>query len=268
MEKLSIEEIKKIELDILKYIDKICKENSISYFLDAGTLLGAIRHKGFIPWDDDIDIAMLRSEYEKLKKIINNNNKRYKLLSYETCKDYYYPFSKLVDTSTIAIEEKFRRISELGVWVDIFPLDKIPNKEQVIKKSILRTDRIRTIISYKKRKHAPYKSTNGIFRYIKSMIYYFIFNIIPIKQILSWWEIKSKQYENLKEQYVWINLLGHRIMRPDTVEKTAICEFEGNYFFVPLDFDSYLKECYGDYMSLPPEEKRIPEHCIIAYKRL
>ena len=124
MKKIGLDEIKNRELEILKWIDKTCKENGITYFLAYGTLLGAVRHKGFIPRDDDIDIFMTRENYNKFLDINNKEiSKKFSVLSLETEKTYYYPFAKVVDNDTYVDEKKFKKIDKLGVWVDIFPLD-------------------------------------------------------------------------------------------------------------------------------------------------
>ena len=120
--KLSLKEIQKIELDILLYLDKVCRENDIKYYLSSGTLLGAIKYQGFIPWDEDIDVIFLREDYNKLIKCFENETGRYKLLSIYNSKDYYYPFAKLVDTKTTLIENS-KPINDMGVYIDIVPMD-------------------------------------------------------------------------------------------------------------------------------------------------
>ena len=128
IKEINLEKIKKSEIDILKYIEKICKENNIKYSLMDGSLLGAVRHNGFIPWDDDIDIMLLREDYDKLKRVILNdsNNSRYLYMSNDLYDDYLYPYAKLIDTETSAKETGIKAPKNYGIFVDIFPIDKIP----------------------------------------------------------------------------------------------------------------------------------------------
>ena len=124
--KLTVDDARKVELGILKYIDSVCRSNNIPYCLDYGTLLGAIRHKGFIPWDDDIDISMKRDDYERFVELMQSNTpSQYRLLTDKTCEGYYYEYGKMVDTSTRLVETDIMEIPEMGVWVDIFPKDNI-----------------------------------------------------------------------------------------------------------------------------------------------
>ena len=122
MEYLSLDQVKQIELDILKYVDAVCKEYNLRYFLSFGTLIGAIRHKGFIPWDDDIDISMPREDYERFVEITKNANGKFVTL-YPGKEGYPYPFVKVVDKSTELAEKDVMDIPDNGLWVDIFPVD-------------------------------------------------------------------------------------------------------------------------------------------------
>ena len=120
--------IKEIELSILDYIDDVCKTNHIKYYLAYGTLLGAIRHKGFIPWDDDIDIYLLRDDYMKFVKIVNEQrNDRYEILSIYNDDSYNYEFAKVIDKRTALNASNFIINKKEGVWVDVFPLIILQN---------------------------------------------------------------------------------------------------------------------------------------------
>lgn len=132
--KLSLDQVKETALQLLIYVDRICEENDLKYSLYYGTLLGAVRHKGFIPWDDDIDIVMLRPDYDKLLSILAKDE-TYLLLDQSTRPDYRYTFAKLVDSNTYLESTQFYsgEDPELGVFLDIFPLDGVPeNQEELV----------------------------------------------------------------------------------------------------------------------------------------
>ena len=129
MKKLTLDEVKKIQLEILAYIDSFCKKNNISYFINYGTLLGAVRHKGFIPWDDDIDISMDREYYNMFIEKFNQDSSKYKILSLDTDKAYFNNFIKVVDTTTKIVDNRNYKTFSCGVFVDIFPMDKFNDKK-------------------------------------------------------------------------------------------------------------------------------------------
>ncbi|MEG2626285.1 MAG: LicD family protein, partial [Christensenella sp.] len=126
MKKLSIDEMKQIELELMSELDRVCRENNLSYVLAYGSCLGAVRHKGFIPWDDDMDVAMPRADYERLIDSFDQlkSKPHYELVSYRNNKAIY-PFVKLIDTTTHVLENFADKRFSTGVWVDIFPLDKV-----------------------------------------------------------------------------------------------------------------------------------------------
>ena len=132
MKKLTIKEVQNRSLDILSHIDKICRTNDLKYSIFYGSLIGVERHSGFIPWDDDIDIVMLRDDYDKLMKLLSNTSSKFKLLSFETTDNYRYPFAKLVDTATTFKSKQLFGYEDpsFGVFVDIFPIDGIPNTKE------------------------------------------------------------------------------------------------------------------------------------------
>jgi len=115
-----IEEIQKVDLEILRFFDNVCRENNLTYFLSGGTLLGAIRHKGFIPWDDDVDLVMPRKDFEKLIEILDKSDSNYKLFIPGCSEDYFYTFGKLVDTRTVLDEFDYCPIKGMGLYIDIF----------------------------------------------------------------------------------------------------------------------------------------------------
>lgn len=262
MRKLTADEIKARELNILIYIDKICEENNIEYFLTFGTLIGAIRHKGFIPWDDDIDIVMKREEYEKFIKIFpRENDKKYKLLNIDENPNYYYPFLKVIDGNTKVDEKNFKAIDDLGLWVDVFPLDNydenITNEKKVklIKQKLHLSRETRCVKSKKKIK-----------TFVKKILHPFYKNKDPRMYGLQMNQLGKKVLQTNKEYCVLFSLNFKKcILNKDWYERTIDCEFEGYKFKAPEKYHEILTQIYGDYMQLPPENQRISGHNIDAY---
>ena len=149
MDRLTIDEMKGIELELMDELDRICKEHGISYYLGYGSLLGAVRHGGFIPWDDDMDVIMLRVDYERLMEGFSEwcSVDRYKLISYRDGESIF-PFAKIVDTSTKVFENYTDKRYTNGVWVDIFPLDYVdPSDKEALRRSFSRNKRLNLVRS-------------------------------------------------------------------------------------------------------------------------
>lgn len=264
MRKLTSEEIKERELSILVFIDKLCKENNLEYFLSFGTLIGAIRHKGFIPWDDDIDIQMKRNDYEKFIKIFPKNNiNNYKILNVEDNSEYYYPFLKIVDGNTKVEEINFKNIDELGVWVDIFPLDNFDNKiinekkVKLLKKKLNISRENKCVVTKKKSK-----------TFIKRILHIFYRKKNPKKYGLIMNELGKKVLNTGKEYCILYSLNFKKcILNKEFYSETIDCEFEGYKFKAPSKYHDILTQIYGDYMKLPPENQRTSGHNIDVYFR-
>lgn len=262
MRKLTEEEIKQRELNILIFIDKICRENNLEYFLAFGTLIGAIRHKGFIPWDDDIDIVMKRSDYEKFISLFpKNNEENFKLLNVESNDEYYYPFLKVVDTKTKVEEVDFKVINNLGVWVDIFPLDNydpsvIREKEVTVLKNKLQLSRATKCI----------KTKSIIKTIVKNIIYPFYKYKDPKKYGILINEL-GKKSKNSEKNYCILFALKFKngIYKKELYDKKIEWNFEGHEFFIPEKYHDILTQVYGDYMQLPPEKQRVSGHNIEAF---
>ena len=264
MQEIGIEELKSIELNMLVFIDKICKESNLRYFLCGGTLLGAVRHHGFIPWDDDIDIFMPRPDYERFIELIKDSEE-YKLLA-NTDKDYYYNFGKLVDKRTAMIERGNESISGMGVYIDIFPLDGMPNNEDEAVKHIEKIDRIRHRITSFSIGKPHFRKNIGIL--LVNWFYYITNKMTSI-------QAEQKKYIELAKQYAYdssefVYATGGAYKKKDIFPRAWLSEgaelmFEGVKFRVPTEYDKYLKRLYGDYMELPPVEKRVSHHHFVAH---
>ncbi len=260
MEKLDLNEVKGIELDILKSIDNFCATNNIKYFLDSGTLIGAVRHKGFIPWDDDVDISMPRKDYEMFVSSFNELNSKYKVLSFNNNSKYVYPFAKVVDTSTRLIEEDVIDIPDLGVYIDVFPIDGLP--ENYISRRVHQFKILFwKLVAVYDVEEAPNLSK---FRY---KILDLFARIIGWKKALKKCDKLLKKYDMYKTKYAFpvvYNRTSDWKIESDVFYEQVKLQFEDSFFCVPKGYDSYLQVQYGDYMQLPAEDKRVNKHRFIA----
>lgn len=260
MKLIENEEIKRIELDILTRIDEVCQENGLKYFLCGGTLLGAVRHKGFIPWDDDIDIFMPRSDYEILLKIFENEESYAALSPFN--EGYYYNFTKIVDKRTELKELGCIPFEDMGVYVDVFPLDGMPSESSDVNRHYKRLNYIRNMIfSFAMKKP---KIRKNIFALFKSIYIYYIRNrLVKLGNLQNKYKAVAKEYSYESSDYVYATggAYGKKeIFSKKIFDNTVKLEFEGKYFNAPGDWDGYLKQLYGDYMQLPPIEKRVSHH--------
>lgn len=261
-----LKEIHQIETDILKEVDRICRKENIRYYLAGGTLLGAVRHKGFIPWDDDVDIAMPRKDYEKFLKIMKNGaHDYYKILALEYRKDYPYTFAKVVDTRTGFQEEIGKEISDLGIFIDVFPLDGMGNEKKSAMNRMMKIIRLRSRIIEASLKEDEIKNKE---RSLKNKILKEAANclikLIGIRRSYGYL-MEYVRKKDFNSSYWIASAVGGAGIEKELIERKYFddvveMEFEGNLFFAPAGYDVYLKNLYGDYMKLPPEEQRIAPH--------
>ena len=261
------DQLKIIQLEIMDYFDNWCRCHGITYYITAGTLIGALRHKGFIPWDDDIDVVMLRKEYERfIHEFPNSKTGKYLLYSHEINSSCIYPYAKVFDSSTTLIEGDVKHSPDIGVNIDIFPLDNA-------------TSNYYTALRMK-RQIKPFNDILGI-KLLDSADRGFRKNIlIKILRTLSapfsfHWLIriinkKSKRYINDNTCRFIVNSViyakGEReILEREWFNKTIELEFEGRSYLAPIGADQYMTRLFGDYMSLPPEDKRVSHHRFVAY---
>ena len=265
-----IEEIQQRLYKILETFSDFCEENKLTYFLAYGSCLGAVRHKGFIPWDDDVDVLVPRYDYEKIHNYARTGKTlgKYKFEFYDTEERYFYPFCKLVDTTTTMRERVFNPWP-MGLFVDIFPLDYVPtvslNNNVKIWKMNLNSILLNSTI---------WKARGDEFFLTK--IVFNVGTIIPKLFSMPIRKICPKVIDELaidinndsKDEYMsdmeWTVGLKKVIYRSSDFFPPKELFFNGRAFKVPRNYVALLTQWYGDYMKLPPEENRIP-HLEEAY---
>lgn len=268
MKELSFQDIQKEGNDILKFIKDKCDEFNINFFLGYGTALGAVRHKGFIPWDDDIDILMFRNDYEKFKSVMRKETGRYRLADVEVDDKYFLLMPKVYDTMTYSVWPVSNILYDYGVWVDIFIIDGLPegkNEQIRLSKKLNNIQRYYNISVFKIKFYKNLKSNIHVLLTLWPKLFgprYFV----------------KKLYGILKHKTVDSNIVASMIFDPKNDRENFIFRkemfgdgvflmFEGVEYKVPELFDEYLTMLYGDYMKLPPVENRKSHHSYKLYYR-
>ena len=259
--KLDIDEIKEVELGVMDYIHNICKEKGINYSLAYGSLLGAVRHKGFIPWDDDLDIALKRDEYDKLYQAISeDNNSVYKAVSWENDSRYPYPFYRVYDSRTVYENNYIQNDIELGICVDVFPFDdyKDVNKE-ITKLDMYRRLSVYTLYGIRNKEAG-----------IKNIVRYLMLVVFRLTRVKTW-NKKLNDCSRVPVNSEYIDYLMESKKYSTKIDTKALdevieCKFEDRVYNIPKDYDYILTTIYGsDYMEIPPLEKRIQHDDFVAY---
>ena len=265
MKQITGEELKQIQLNILKEIHSFCVENNLTYFLTGGTLLGAIRHKGFIPWDDDIDVALFRDDYEKFIRTFRSESGHVRIYSRLYDKKCKYIFAKAIDTDTLLVEAGDKS-APLGVFVDVFPIDSVCDDLSLCRKTIKKLQwwgRLRLLRVVRLRKGR---------NIVKNMCVFFIspvLRLIPRRFFLDACDKRIRKFEKNSHSVYVANLCGawgeKEITLRSNFSSTIEVEFEGRKYFAPIGYDAFLHDLYGDYMKLPPIEKQKSHHDFVAY---
>lgn len=259
MRRIYDDELKSIQLDILKFVHDFCQANSIKYFLAYGTLLGAIRHGGYIPWDDDIDIAMMRPDYEKFIEEFSKQKSKYRVLSVRSS-EYQYPFAKVDRTDTV-MKEFSNLKTEIGINIDIFPIDYLPlGKEKMFFDKVNKYFKLYT---FKCVKCSP---QIALYKNIILRLFQICFKYVSFNYLCSKIDLLAKQS---RESGLCANIVASYGFNEVTdvlcFNKVVDISFEGCLFKAPLDGHQWLTNIFGDYMQLPPESKRVSHHVYEAY---
>lgn len=263
----TIEELKSIQLDNLLAFHRFCESNDIKYSLAAGSLIGAVRHKGFIPWDDDIDVYLLREDYNKLVRLFPNlYDEKYVFVSMERSNKWNRAYGILYDNRTIKKEDTLDQFPDMGVAIDVFPIDDVPddftewsryNKKRMFLRDVFVMKRLTL-------------SRNRSF-YKNLVILLSRFALLPFScRFLSEKMDRYSQLHNGKGySHVYENCLGVYNSKNAWLKKdfdnVEDAEFEGRLVKVMSGYDDYLTTVYGNYMQLPPIEKRVTHHAFEAW---
>lgn len=256
MREVSPEECKKLQLNILINVASFCDKNNIKYSLAYGTLIGAIRHKGFIPWDDDIDIIMMRDEYERF--VTNYSDDYFELVEGKNMSNHLHV--RVADPNTKLIFKNSQRSNKFyksGLWVDVFPIDNIPDDEN---KYLQLKKRIRHL--YLLQCVGEVKGYN-MFHHVAHLLlkpFTDVFRRMADKKVIS--------YNNQETNRVAALALWHNNFPPfpsSYLKEFVSVVFEGNNFKAISRYDEFLRAIYGDYLQLPPEDQRRPKHEFDVY---
>lgn len=259
LRQLSLREIQLKELELLKKFDKFCQENRLEYFLCGGTLLGAIRHKGFIPWDDDIDVFMPRPEFGKLQKLLKKNNKleNAEFTSY-FLKNSIYPYIKLEDMRSLYKESDAVRDTN-RIWIDIFAIDGFSNN-QVLDFILVKTVKVLRFFLARFLKRAVLENEVNKIKKFFHLILSPIVLLFPANTWAKTIEAVCMTVPYNKTAYVggiqWGYGLNEKLPKSG-IERIDV-EFEGCIFPGLKCYEQYLTQLYGNYMEFPPAEKRTP----------
>lgn len=259
----NIKELQKVDLNIAKEFIRICDIYNLKYYIIGGTLLGAIRHKGFIPWDDDIDIAMPRDDYEKFLNVYDNEIKEnFKVVNFRTDPLYQYYITRILDLNNKVIESRIgNSYRNTFASIDIFPIDGTPNSKLMRKIYYLRVMYNRALMSlcYKDSIDRTRK------RSFKEKVLLYIMEKVPVEKLTTPYKQKCKIDKLLKNQPInTSNNIGtimgayrtREIVPKEYFGEGEYYEFEGIKLRGPSLYHEYLTHMYGDYMKLPPESER------------
>lgn len=275
MEQSLLRKVQLEQLEMLKEIKRVCELLGIKYFLDSGTLLGAIRHEGFIPWDDDLDIAMLRSDYDRfLKEAPRVLDKKYFLQSWHSDKQYGMPFAKLRKNNTVYLEEAAENAgAHCGFYVDIFPYNVFPNDKEKQKWQASKYEFMRRAIMVKCGYTPWIMNASGIKVLVKRMLYcpMKLYALIHSREkMIEKFDEISTAFNHEESEYLFAqggaSNYGKWIIPRECFDEAELHIFEDSDFSIPKEWKLYLTKVYGNYMQLPPEDKRENRHRVKEIK--
>lgn len=274
MQSISIREVQEGEFEILKKIDDLCTQLNLKYCLAYGTLIGAIRHKGFIPWDDDADIMMPRRDYNLFVNYFIEHKeelKPFEIINPQVNNKCPYTISRISD-SRYQLDFYNEDNYGIGLFVDIYPLDGVGNTVETYSKLKNISSRFASMCFLSTRQSVKRENTKSTFKYIIKFPAFVVAKILGKKFFMKkLYDMADKcNYENSKYIgcIIWASDDGLRGIFPkEWFNKLINVEFEGCLFKAPKEYDRVLTRIYGDYMRLPPPKDRIAHHYYDAYRK-
>ena len=264
---LDLAQIKERELEILLAFNEMCTREGFTFYLCGGTLLGAVRHQGFIPWDDDIDICLTRPDYDRLAALAGKKQllpDRYRITCYENSTSRF-PFIKVLDTTTRVRNEFFADSDNDHLWIDVLPVDGLPDDDREIRRLYRQVFMCRKLIQMKYIR--PFTGKSGLKGLLKTPLNY-LFRLLPVERLNRFIIRRSKEFPFEMSARVGIvteGLYGEREAMPrEEYVKPVTVMFEGHEFKACSCMEYYLGNLFGDYMKLPPEEKRKSHDMVVT----
>lgn len=266
---ITTEEAKALLLQAIAWFDDFAKSHGIRYSMHGGTLLGAMRHQGFIPWDDDMDIAMLREDYERLMEVMKNEHGRYQLVAPETNPKYLYPFGKLIDTQTVFVENTLDCGVPLGIGIDIFPLDRDTDDMALRAENKRRLDSCASMISFVMSKTAH--TSKGL-RLLAAKAMDLFFAIVGKRFATNRMLRELKRIYSHVEYNTYVstytpNYALKQHLRRQWMDHLVPMKFENLELPGYENADEFLTELYGDWRRLPPVEQQVAHHDFQAWMK-
>lgn len=268
MKKIQIDELRELQMQILDYVDAFCRKNDIKYTISGGTLLGAVRHGGYIPWDDDMDIQMQRNEYIRFTKLWNERKKEhpFEFISIESGNSMGYPFGKIHNPKTSLFYNGLKRT---GVYIDVFPVDRVADMNDF-------ESRHRQVQQLYHKQYNIFawqqvKNSRAKINTMRSLLYYiksFFLGAFRSREKLAVQINQIAQQKSMEDcPYLFEMIAGAICKQPfpkSVFGSYQDIKFENRTYMSVKDYDTYLTATFGDYLTLPPEEKRVSSHGYMA----